>query len=90
MLLGALKKPINLSKQVRDKLIAKGYEEKVIIRVIDFMKNYNFIDDKRYAESYIKEKMRTSGRNKIKFALSKKGISKNIIEDKLEMLMATE
>lgn len=73
--------------QVKDKLIAKGYEEKVIIRVIDFMKSYEFIDDNRYAEAYIKEKMRTSGRNKIKFALSKKGIAENIIQEKLEVLL---
>ena len=76
-------------KQVIDKLSLKGFEENVINRVIDFMKNYDFVDDERYVENYIKEKMRTSGRNKIKFALIKKGISKDIIEEKLEVLLAS-
>ncbi|MBC8060781.1 MAG: recombination regulator RecX [Clostridiaceae bacterium] len=84
--LRCIEKTHKSEQQVRDKLIAKEYEEKVINRVIEFMKSYNFIDDKRYVQSYIKEKMRTSGRNKIKFALSKKGIAKNIIEDGLETL----
>ena len=73
--------------QVVENLTLKGFEEKVIIRVIDFMKNYNFVDDKKYVDNYIKEKIRNSGRNKIKFALIKKGIPRNIIDEKLGDLL---
>lgn len=88
--LRCIEKTYKSERQVMDKLILKGFEEQIIIRVIDFMKSYNFVDDERYVENYIKEKMRTSGRNKIKFALIKKGISKNIIEEKLEVLLSTD
>ena len=87
--LRCIEKTYKSEQQVIDKLTAKGFEETVIVRVIDFMKSYNFIDDERYAQSYIKEKMKICGRNKIKFALIKKGISKNIIEDRLEVLLET-
>jgi regulatory protein len=84
--LKCIEKTYKTEQQVVDKLISKEYEEKIIKRVIDFMKSYGFVDDKRYAEAYIKEKIRTLGRNRIKFALSRKGISQDIIQDKLEML----
>ncbi|ERI90158.1 regulatory protein RecX [Clostridiales bacterium oral taxon 876 str. F0540] len=71
-------------KQVYDKLIQKEYEEAYVEKVIEFLKNYNLINDREYAKLYINDKIKLQGRNKIKYDLIKKGIEEHIIEDMLE------
>lgn len=68
-------------KEVYDKLIEKGYEEQTAIKSIDFLKEYNYIDDIRYANMYIRDRLRTQGKNKIKYALIQKGIDENTLID---------
>ena len=70
-------------KDVYDKLIKKGYDEKNIARTIEFLKSYNFLNDDEYCRLYIKDKIKSQGKNKIKYSLVKKGISENIINEKL-------
>lgn len=71
-------------KQLVDKLLEKGYEESSITKIISFMKEYNFVDDDRYATAYIKEKIKQQGARKVKYALLRKGISEELIKDKIE------
>ncbi|CAI3245201.1 recombination regulator RecX [Clostridium neonatale] len=70
-------------KEIRDKLKQKGYEEKQINNSIDFLKEYNFINDNTYAKAFIKDKLSSKGSQKIKYDLMKKGIAKDIIEENL-------
>lgn len=70
-------------KEIRDKLKQKGYEEKQINNSIDFLKEYNFINDNTYAKAFIKDKLSSKGSKKIKYDLMKKGIAKDIIEENL-------
>lgn len=84
--LNMLEKSYKSEKEVRDKLSGKGYEERTIERVMEFLKKYNFVDDTKYAEMYIKEKIKTDGMSKIKYSLMRKGICENIIKDKLEQV----
>ena len=69
--------------EIRDKLKQKGYEEKQINNSIDFLKEYNFINDNTYAKAFIKDKLSSKGSQKIKYDLMKKGIAKDIIEENL-------
>lgn len=71
-------------KELFNKLLEKGYDENTIISVIEFLKKYNFIDDIAYTKMYIKDKIKAEGKNKIKFALIKKGIAEEIIKNELE------
>lgn len=71
-------------KELFTKLIEKGYEEETILSAIEFLKKYSFIDDLAFTKMYIKDKIKTQGKNKIKFALLKKGISEEIIKEELE------
>ncbi|NLZ35781.1 Regulatory protein RecX [Clostridium sp. N3C] len=73
-------------KEMKDKLINKGYDEATIKRVIIFLKEYNFLDDRKYAELYIKTKQKNAGKNKIKIDLLKKGVSHSVIESVTENL----
>ncbi|MFL0194543.1 recombination regulator RecX [Clostridium sp. WILCCON 0269] len=69
-------------KQIWDKLIQK-YDENTVKECMKFLKSYNFIDDDKFAEMYIKEKIHSQGRNKIKCSLIKKGIKESIVDEKL-------
>ena len=66
--------------EVRKKLLDKEYEEETIDRVIEFLRNYNFINDNEYVERYLKEKLKTYGYKYVYNKLIQKGIDRNIIE----------
>lgn len=70
-------------KEVVEKLQMKGYEEKHIEASIDFLKEYKFLNDDYYAEAYIRDKLNSKGSMRIKQDLIKKGIARDIVEEKL-------
>ena len=78
-----VEKTYKTEKELRDKLTEKGFEEDTIKRAIEFLKEYNLLNDEKYAEMYIKDRLRSQGRNKIKYALIRKGVSEDILLDKL-------
>lgn len=73
-------------KEVRDKLQLKGYEDNAINKSIEFLKEYNFINDDNYTKMFIRDKLNSVGSQKIKYTLIQKGIAKEIIEDELSKL----
>lgn len=82
--LHSIEKAYKTQKQIVEKLLAKGYEKSTIDKVILFLKEYNFLDDSKFAEMYVKEKLASQGRNKIKYSLIQKGIDESIIKEKLQ------
>ncbi|ELC8441813.1 recombination regulator RecX [Clostridium perfringens] len=81
--LRTVEKTYKTEKELKDKLKERGFEEDTIKRTVDFLKEYNLLNDEKYAEMYIKDRLRTQGRNKIKYALIRKGISEEVLLDKL-------
>ncbi len=81
-----LERSFKSAKQVVDKLTIKEFDVKTIDRVMEFLKQYDFIDDKRFVELFIKEKIKSSGKNKIKFALLKKFLPKELIKEGLNKI----
>ena len=81
--LRTVEKTYKTEKELRDKLAEKGFEEDTIKRAIEFLKEYNLLNDEKYAEMYIKDRLRSQGRNKTKYALIRKGVSEDILLDKL-------
>lgn len=73
-------------KELRKRLMEKGYTESSIHRAISFLKEYSFVDDDKYAEAVVKYKSVREGKNKIKIALIKKGIDEQIIKEKLDSI----
>lgn len=71
-------------KEITDKLITKGYEPQTVQRVMDFLRKYSFLNDEKYAEMYINERLKYEGIQKIRYALMRKGISQDIIDKKAE------
>jgi regulatory protein len=81
-----LERSFKSAKQVVDKLTLKEFDVKTIDRVMVFLRQYDFVDDNRYVELFIKEKIRSSGKNKIKYALIKKGLPEDIISQGLNKI----
>ena len=78
-----IEKTHKTEKQIVDKLLLKEYDEKIIDKTIIFLKQYNFVNDLKYVQMYVKDKSSLQGKNKIKYDLIKKGIDEEIIEEEL-------
>ncbi|MBV4420576.1 recombination regulator RecX [Clostridium tyrobutyricum] len=77
--LNILERNYKTEKQISDKLLKKGYDIDTILRTLNFLKDYKFVDDNKFALLYVEEKIQSCGRNKIKNELLKKGIKKCIV-----------
>lgn len=73
-------------KELRDKLVLKGYDDHIIKLTINFLREYNLLNDTNYAKMYVKDRSRNQGKNKIKYTLIQKGIDENIIEEELNKI----
>lgn len=69
--------------EIRDKMQRKGFDKKKITEVIDFLSEKKFLDDKRFAERFVKEKQELQhwGQYRIKTELYKKHISNELIDE---------
>lgn len=85
-----IEKSYKSEKEVFDKLKLKGYDEKTISKTMAFLADYNFINDENYAAMYIKDKIKSQGRNKIKHALLRKGIDESVFDEKLKSFSTEE
>lgn len=81
-----LNKAEQSEKTLRDKL--SDYDEDTIDKVIEYMKELKYLDDKGFAEriAHSNSSISRFGKNKIKQNLYKKGIDKSDIEDVLSNL----
>ncbi len=68
------------------KLIHKGHSATAAKEAAEFFEDKGFIDDRKFAESYVHDamKLKKDGKMKISFSLKKYGISEEIISDILE------
>ena len=81
--LRSIEKTYKTEKEMKDKLKLKGYEDNTINKCIEFLKEYNFINDRNYTKAFINDKLNSYGSQKIKYKLIQKGISKDILEEEL-------
>ena len=79
-------------KELIKKLKEKGFDEDSIEYALEKAKNYGYIDDENYIESFIKNKAIPQhwGEQKIIATLMQKGLDKNLIKDKLVILYSDE
>lgn len=73
-------------KEMITKLQNYGYAEETIEEVLIMLKGYNYIDDEKYAQSYIRDSknLKRYGKIKIRYGLEQRGISPNIIDTYLD------
>lgn len=75
-------------KQLRDKLLQGGYPEQIADEAVEYVKSYHYIDDDRYAETYIEYQMDKRSKQRIIQDLLKKGISRECIENQWQKVEA--
>lgn len=73
-------------KDVRDKLKTFDIPEEEKTEILDYLLDNRFVNDERFAKSFVRGKVNQSGwgLNKIRFHLMQKGIAKDIIDEALE------
>ena len=73
------------AKEVRDKLRTYDIPQKEKDKILDYLLDNRFVNDERFAHSFVRGKINQSGwgLNKIRFHLVQKGIAKDIIDEAL-------
>lgn len=76
------------AKEIREKLTRRGLDRGTTERVISYLIDNRFVDDRRYARAYAHDKMafQAWGRAKIRVGLIQKGIASSLIAEALEAL----
>ena len=72
-------------KDVRDKLKTFDVPEEEKTKILDYLLDNRFVNDERFAKSFVRGKINQSGWgvNKIRFHLIQKGIDKDVIDEAL-------
>ncbi|KXZ40130.1 regulatory protein [Alkalithermobacter thermoalcaliphilus JW-YL-7 = DSM 7308] len=72
-------------KNIRQKLLKKDFEAEIIDKVINFLKEYNFLNDEDLAKRIVSDNINLNkyGKNKIKYNLVNKGIDEKTISKTL-------
>ena len=72
-------------KDVRDKLKTFDIPEEEKTKILDYLLDNRFVNDERFAKSFVRGKVNQSGwgMNKIRFHLIQKGIDKELIDKAL-------
>lgn len=80
------------TSQIREKLSAWGMDEEKSERIITYLKQEKYIDERRYCRAYSNDKMRYNhwGRIKIRQALRMQALAQEDIEQGLEALDQSE
>lgn len=70
-------------QELRGKLL-KNYEPEIVEEAIAYVREYHYIDDKRYAVNYLDSRGKLKSRRQVEQELLyKKGISKDVLEEAL-------
>ncbi len=77
-------------KEMRARLERNGYSKEDIEDTLAFLKDYNYIDDERYARKYASDSVRLKGHGpgRIRAELARKGIGRDIVDKALEEMGA--
>lgn len=70
--------------QLREKLKQNAYPQEAIEEAVAYVKGYHYLDDARYARTFIRFHQERRSRMRLKTDLMKRGVPKEIIEESLE------
>lgn len=76
--------------QLYDKLRQNGYPIECVTAAIEYVKSYHYIDDLRYARTYVRYHQQKKSRQRLKMDLIQKGVAKPTIEQALEEEFASD
>lgn len=73
-------------KEMREYLIDKSVSQDTADKVVDYLVEYNFLNDKRYAKNYIDKKISRYGEKKIFFDLILKGLDEEFLKSEFKKI----
>lgn len=76
--------------QLREKLAKSEYPKECIDGAIEYVKNYHYLDDERYALNYVRYHQEKLSRQQLSLKLAQKGISRENIEYALDVEYSSE
>lgn len=85
-----LEKMDRTEHQLYDKLRQNGYPEECVTAAVEYVKSYRYIDDLRYARTYVRYHQQKKSRQRLKMDLIQKGVAKPTIEQALEEEFASD
>lgn len=74
---------MHTKKELFDKLLKKGYQKDVILKAIEKLEEYHYVDDELYSKQFIAENKRYS-RRIIENKLREKGVSADIVSGAID------
>ena len=79
-------------REISDKLVSWGCTSAETCEVVDFLVEQKFVDERRYTEAFVKDKLRFNkwGKVKIAYMLHAQNIGRNIAMDVLSEIDETE
>lgn len=72
--------------ELREKLLGKQAEPEVVTRVIARLSELRYLDDKGYAESFVRSRQPRKGRMALRRELFRKGVSEQVVDEALGAL----
>ncbi len=73
-------------KEIREKILKKGYSEAECEEAIAFCREYGYIDDTRFAEHFVHDavQLKKLGKSRIVMELRQKGVDPDTVQEALE------
>ena len=66
-------------KELEHRLLQNGFSEDAVAGTMDYVKEYGYIDDARYAANFIMLKGESKSKKEIEYKLKQKGVDSDII-----------
>lgn len=85
-----LEKMDRTESQLRNKLRQGFYGEDLIDDAVAYVKKYHYIDDNRYAQTYVRCQKERKSKRQIKMDLMQKGVDREMIEQAIEIEYGAE
>ncbi|MFW6287176.1 MAG: regulatory protein RecX [bacterium] len=75
--------------ELQERLLKKGYQEEDILKVIERLKELSYIDDRSFAEKWVRDRIKHKprGKNMLKKELFAKGIDNKIVNQVLNDIL---
>lgn len=77
-------------QQLYEKLRQSSYPEVCIEEAVAYVKQYHYIDDLKYAKTYVRCQQQKKSRQRLRTDLIKKGVARELIEQALEEEFASD
>ena len=77
-------------KELTERLKSDGYENDILTKIIEYVDSFHYLDDKRVAANFIRNRKERKSKREIEFLLRQKGISEDDILEAFRLTYVKE